>query len=149
LDIFSIRQIIWANNPLLFIYLLTQGSGEHGPATAISIDVQARFIKRVLKNRSGIEKAWPSIFVFILVFLSISAVAQSNGKGTTEGTLTVTATLVASANLIIEPDGKQEIVIANAPDSRDNVSRLLPMKNLVNNGDQKSMKVEHKAGHHK
>ena len=111
--------------------------------------MQARFIKSVLQNRSGIEKAWPSIFVFILLFLSISAVAQSNGKGSTEGTLTVTATLVASANLIIESDGKQEMVIANAPDPRDNVSRLLPTKSLVNNGDQKSMKVEQKAGHHK
>lgn len=83
------------------------------------------------------------------MFLPISTVAQSNGKGSAEGTLTVTATLIASANLIIEPDGKQKIVIANAPDPRDNVSRLLPTKHLINNRDQKSIKVGQKAGHHK
>ncbi|MGZ4898218.1 MAG: hypothetical protein ACXV8X_01045 [Candidatus Angelobacter sp.] len=111
--------------------------------------MQPRFSKIALKNRSRIERSWRSVFVSILVFLSISAGAQSNGKGSAEGTLTVTATLVASANLIIEPDGKQKIVIANAPDPRDNVSSLLPTKNLINNCDQKSMKVGQKAGHHK
>jgi hypothetical protein len=128
---------------------ISKTQAEHGPATAISTDVQARFIKSALKNRSGIEKTWRLIFVFILVFLSMPAVAQSNGKGSAEGTLSVTATLVASATLTFGPDGKQEIVIANAPDSRDNVSRLSPMKKLTNNGDQKSMKVGQKAGHHK
>lgn len=111
--------------------------------------MQSRLIKSALKNRPRIERVWSSIFISLLAFVSISAVAQSSRNGSAEGTLTVTATLVASANLVIEPDGKQKIVIANAPDPRDNVSRLLPTKNLMSNGDQKSMKVGQKAGHHK
>jgi hypothetical protein len=61
----------------------------------------------------------------------LSAFAQqpsvhSTGRGT-EGRLMVTAVVVSSVGLVVSPDGEQQIVIANAPDARDNVSRLQPV----------------------
>jgi hypothetical protein len=50
--------------------------------------------------------------------------AAANGA---EGHLTVTATVVSSVGLVLSPEGEQQIVIANAADVRDNVSRLQPV----------------------
>jgi hypothetical protein len=49
--------------------------------------------------------------------------ASSPGSGG-EGHLTVTATVVSSVGLVVGPDGEQRMVVANAADPRDNVSRL-------------------------
>jgi hypothetical protein len=61
----------------------------------------------------------------------VSAFAQqpsvhSTGRGA-EGRLMVTAVVVSSVGLVVSADGEQQIVIANAPDARDNVSRLQPV----------------------
>ncbi|HWS16512.1 MAG TPA: hypothetical protein VN223_00780 [Candidatus Elarobacter sp.] len=50
--------------------------------------------------------------------------AAANGA---KGHLTVTATVVSSVGLVLSPEGEQQIVIANAADVRDNVSRLQPV----------------------
>jgi hypothetical protein len=50
--------------------------------------------------------------------------AAANGA---QGHLTVTATVVSSIGLVMSPEGEQQIVIANAADVRDNVSRLQPV----------------------
>jgi len=42
-----------------------------------------------------------------------------------DGKLTVTATVLTSVSLVIDADGTQRIVIANASDPGDNVSTLL------------------------
>jgi len=42
-----------------------------------------------------------------------------------QGTLTVTATVVTSVGIIAGPNGEQILVVANAPDSADNVSQLI------------------------
>ncbi|HEY2392482.1 MAG TPA: hypothetical protein VGK22_15005 [Candidatus Angelobacter sp.] len=47
--------------------------------------------------------------------------------GGAEGHLTVTATVVSSVGLVVGPDGEQRLVVANAVDPRDNVSRLQPV----------------------
>jgi len=47
--------------------------------------------------------------------------------GGDEGRLTVTATVVSSVGLVVGPDGEQRLVVANAVDPRDNVSRLQPV----------------------
>jgi hypothetical protein len=52
--------------------------------------------------------------------------AHSTGRSA-EGQLTVTAIVVSSVGLVVSADGEQQIVIANAPDARDNVSRLQPV----------------------
>ena len=44
-----------------------------------------------------------------------------------QGTLTVSATVVASVGVVIGPDGEQRLFIANAADPADNISRLQPM----------------------
>src|SRR5947209_3781144 len=73
----------------------------------------------------------------IAVFLSVlacSAVAAAQASrpfvplgsaaGSAQGQLTVTATVVASAGVVIGPDGQPRLIIANAPDPRDNASSL-------------------------
>ena len=45
------------------------------------------------------------------------SIARSN-----EGTLTVTARVVSSVGVIIRPDGRQQIFVANAPDQRESLS---------------------------
>jgi hypothetical protein len=47
--------------------------------------------------------------------------------GTGEGRLTVTLTVVSSVGLVTGPDGEQRMIVANAADARDNVSRLQPV----------------------
>jgi hypothetical protein len=47
-----------------------------------------------------------------------------SAKGGAEGRLTVTATVVSSVGLVVGPGGEQQIIVANAIDPRDNVSRL-------------------------
>jgi hypothetical protein len=58
----------------------------------------------------------------------LHAVAQqpflSSAKSGAEGRLTVTATVVSSVGLVVGTDGEQRIIVANAVDPRDNVSRL-------------------------
>lgn len=48
----------------------------------------------------------------------------SSARSGAEGRLTVTATVVSSVGLVMGPDGEQRIIVANAVDPRDNVSRL-------------------------
>jgi hypothetical protein len=48
----------------------------------------------------------------------------ASATGGAHGTLTVTASVVGSVGLVIGRDGEQRIVIANAADTADNVSRL-------------------------
>jgi hypothetical protein len=98
------------------------------------------------------------IIKFILSFLllagSISAFGQrknappasrvATSAGSASGTLTVTATVVTSVGVIIDQDGQQRIVIANAPDSADNVSQFVMLTDQdgpgVNSGPKKSKK---------
>ena len=78
--------------------------------------------------------------ILFLVFAGSSALAQSS-----EGKLTVSATVVTSVSLVIDPDGAQKIVIANAADPRDSVSTLLfaqyAMNHLSSNNPETS-KIE-------
>ena len=48
----------------------------------------------------------------------------SSAKNGAEGRLTVTATVVSSVGLVVGPDGEQKVVLVNAADPKDNVSRL-------------------------
>jgi hypothetical protein len=58
--------------------------------------------------------------IVFLVFGACSALGASS-----EGRLTVTATVVTSVSLVTDADGTQRILIANAPDPADNVSTLV------------------------
>ncbi|HEY1937557.1 MAG TPA: hypothetical protein VGJ33_06465 [Candidatus Angelobacter sp.] len=65
-----------------------------------------------------------------------------------EGTLTVTATVMASVGLVTGPDGEQRMIVANAADPRDNVSTFQPVVRvkwmpLANN--RETPKVEKKG----
>jgi hypothetical protein len=67
-----------------------------------------------------------------IVLCCIRAVAQqpvssAGARGGGEGRLTVTATVVSSVGLVVGPDGEQHMIVANAADPRDNVSRLQPV----------------------
>jgi hypothetical protein len=58
--------------------------------------------------------------IVFLVFAGCSALAQSS-----EGTLTVSGTVVTSVSLMIDADGRKKVVLANAADPADNVSQLV------------------------
>ena len=77
-----------------------------------------------------------SIFSVVLMLPFTAVMAQSNGKGSAEGTLAVTATVVASTTMIIEADGQPQLIIVNATDSRDNVSRFVPIVNRTTKPDK-------------
>ncbi len=66
-----------------------------------------------------------------LLLCGLHAFAQqsilSSAKGGAEGRLTVTATIVSSVGLVVGPDGEQRMIVANAVDPRDNVSRFQPV----------------------
>jgi hypothetical protein len=68
---------------------------------------------------------------FLLSYLPLAYAQQSmplaSAVGGAHGTLTVTASVVGSVGLVTGRDGEQRIVIANAADAADNVSRLQPV----------------------
>ncbi len=51
--------------------------------------------------------------------------------GSAQGSVTVTATVVASVGVVIGPDGEQKLVFANAADPSDNVSRLQSVRTVA------------------
>jgi hypothetical protein len=67
---------------------------------------------------------------FVLFCLNASSqqsnMAVSGANASAHGTLTVTLTVVSSVGMVVGPDGEQRIVLANAVDPADNVSRLQP-----------------------
>jgi hypothetical protein len=72
-------------------------------------------------------------------------------KGSAEGTLTVTATVVSSVGLVVGPDGEQRMVVANAADPRDNVSTLQPiikvqLTTVASNGETHKPVKKKKSG---
>ena len=75
----------------------------------------------------------------------VQAFAQQPGIRPTgngaEGHLTVMVTVVSSVGLVMSPEGEQQIIIANAADPKDNVSRFQPAVAVklmpVTDGDQK------------
>ena len=68
------------------------------------------------------------VLAVVALFCGVQAFAQqpifSSARGGAEGRLTVTATIVSSVGLVAGPDGEQRIIVANAVDPKDNVSRL-------------------------
>jgi hypothetical protein len=60
------------------------------------------------------------IIASTLLLNSIPLHAQSG-----RGELTVTAVVVASVGVELDPDGTVKVIAANAPDPRDNMSRLI------------------------
>jgi hypothetical protein len=53
------------------------------------------------------------------------------GSQGAQGNLTVTVTVVASVGVVIGPDGEQRLIVANAADPSDNVSRLQPVPTVA------------------
>ena len=89
------------------------------------------FSELVLK--AGPKRRFRSSILSVVLMLPFTSVmAQANSKGSAEGTLAVTATVVASTTMIIEADGQPRLMIVNATDSRDNVSRFMPIVNRTN-----------------
>jgi len=68
-------------------------------------------------------KAGPVLSVLLLVLFTFNqAHAQARQKQpgqTAQSSLTITATVAPSVWLVMEPDGKRDIVVANAPDGKD------------------------------
>jgi|SRR5579864_9136548 len=104
------------------------------------------FSEGVLK--AGSERSVRSSIISAVLLLTFTSVmAQSNGKRS-EGMLAVTATVVASTTMIIEADGQPRLMIVNATDSRDNVSRFMPIVNRTNTPANQQM-LPKNTHHHK
>lgn len=87
--------------------------------------------------KAGSRRSFRASILSVVLMLPFTAVmAQSNGKGSAEGTLAVTATVVASTTMIIEADGQPRLIIVNATDFRDNVSRFVPIVNRTTKPDK-------------
>jgi hypothetical protein len=74
-------------------------------------------------------------------FAQQSSMVHAGRSGAAEGNLTVTATVVSSVGLVIGPDGEQRLIVANAADPSDNVSRLetARMVTLTSNPDSSAI----------
>jgi hypothetical protein len=107
--------------------------------------MKTRFSEVVLK--AGSRRSFRSSILSVVLMLPFTSVmAQSNGKGSAEGTLAVTATVVASTTMIVEADGQPRLMIMNATDSRDNVSRFVPIVNRKT--DPPNQLIVPKNGYH-
>src|SRR5262249_7137216 len=70
------------------------------------------------------------LFATVLIALSRSAAARAQwvapptlqAPASVQGTLTVTATVVSSVGMIIGPDGRPTVIVANAPSPGDILS---------------------------
>jgi len=71
------------------------------------------------------------IFFASVLACSLAAFAQQPSSpragGSAEGRLTVTLTVVSSVGLVVGSNGEQRMIVANAVDPKDNVSRLQPV----------------------
>lgn len=67
------------------------------------------------------------LFVFIYN-ISYSQSQHKRSGSSAQGSLTINVTVLPSVWLVMEPDGKQEVVVANAPDSKESFSRPAPAK---------------------
>ena len=67
--------------------------------------------------------------LILLAIASVAASAQSRqgqvGRSA-QGTLTVTVVVESSVGLVASPDGRQQLIVANAPDSRETFSPQMP-----------------------
>lgn len=59
------------------------------------------------------------LLVLLTVNLSYSQSRRGNAGGSAQSSLTVTANLVPSVGLVLQPDGKQEMIVANAADAKE------------------------------
>jgi|SRR6478672_12505300 hypothetical protein len=75
------------------------------------------------------------IFFAAALACSLAAFAQQpaspkaggSAGGSAEGQLSVTLTVVSSVGFVMGPDGEQRMIVTNAADPKDNVSRLKPV----------------------
>ena len=88
--------------------------------------------------------------VTVLLLCTSSGIAQQGfslppsmvHSSSAQGSLTVTATVVASVGVEIGPDGAQRLVFANAADPSDNVSRLQSVRTVTLTSDAGSSTVD-------
>ena len=69
-------------------------------------------------------------------------VGHAGTSGSAQGNLAVTATVVASVGIVIGPDGEQRLIVANAADPSDNVSRLQAVPTVALTSNAGSSKVD-------
>jgi hypothetical protein len=64
------------------------------------------------------------VIILVLFTFNLSRAQARHGKSgsSAQSSLTVTATVEPSVWLVMEPDGKRDVVVANAPDSRESFS---------------------------
>ena len=67
----------------------------------------------------------------VLIFIFNISYSQSQHKmpgSSAQGSLTISVTVIPSVWLVMEPDGKQEVIVANAPDLKESFSQPAPAK---------------------
>jgi hypothetical protein len=83
----------------------------------------------------------------LLLFLFSCSVVQGQSPykqsgGPAEGSLRVTVTVEPSVWLRMGPDGKQEMVVANAPDAKEAFFHVPSLKNQLNNQQKNQLQKQ-------
>jgi hypothetical protein len=86
----------------------------------------------------------------LLLFLFTFSIIQGQSPykqsgGPAQGSLTVTVTVEPSVWLVMAPDGKQEMVVANAPDPKEAFSHAPSPKNQSKNQSKNRLKNQNTA----
>lgn len=88
------------------------------------------------------HSGWHTKMALFAALVCCSAQAQQRNSlsrpGATEGELTVTAAVVASAGIVIDKNGQPRVIVANAPDPADNASALYILPMATQRKDKKS-----------
>jgi hypothetical protein len=77
-----------------------------------------------LSDTVGMKVGPVIILILVLFTFNFSRSQARHGKpgSSAQSSLTVTATVEPSVWLVMEPDGKRDVVVANAPDPKDSFS---------------------------
>jgi hypothetical protein len=90
-------------------------------------------------------KVGPIVILLLFTFnVSHSQTLNRTSGSSAHSSLTVTATVEPSVWLIMEPDGKRDVVVANAPDPRESFSHA-PAKAHRNGTARKQTAIPNKS----
>ena len=59
------------------------------------------------------------LLLVVFVFNLSHSQSKTSGRSSSRGSLTVTVTVVPSVRLVAEPNGKRDVIVSNAPDSKE------------------------------
>jgi hypothetical protein len=85
-------------------------------------------IRLVISLSDTVSMKVGPVIILVLFTFNVSRSQARHGKSgsSAQSSLTVTATVEPSVWLVMEPDGKRDVVVANAPDPKESFSHRFP-----------------------